>query len=198
MQERAGAQKRSLRKDIRERMATLGAVGRDLSIEAQERLLKSGLLDSARCVSLYRALPAELSTGLLEEKLRARGVRVLSPRVHPDRTQRELELCDADGTLVRSTFGIDEPHPEQRPVSLEVIDVFVIPGLAFDERGRRLGHGRGHYDATISANPRALRIGFFRDEAQIDRVPTEPHDQRLDWVATPSRIIACPPRTKPR
>jgi 5-formyltetrahydrofolate cyclo-ligase len=112
--------------------------------------------------------------------------------------RRALDLCAADEGLLRSAFGIDEPDPEQRPVSPQEIDAFVIPGLAFDERGGRLGRGRGHYDATIAANPRALRIGFFRDEARVDEVPTEPHDQRLDWIATPSRIIACPPRTKAR
>jgi 5-formyltetrahydrofolate cyclo-ligase len=198
MEEGPGARKRALRNLVRDRMTALGAVAHDLSAAAQAGLLKSGLLDSARCVALYRALPGELATGLLEETLRARGVRVLLPRVHPDRLRRELDLCASDEELVRSAFGIDEPHPEQPPISLQEIDAFLIPGLAFDERGGRLGHGRGHYDATIAANARALRIGFFRDEAGIDEVPTEPHDQRLDWIATPSRIIACPPRTKAR
>ena len=45
-------------------------------------------------------------------------------------------------------------------------------------------------------DPAALRIGFFREEARVDEVPAEPHDQRLDFIVTPSRIIACPPRGK--
>ncbi len=93
----------------------------------------------------------------------------------------------------QAAWGIAEPLPD-KPV-LEP-DVVLVPLLAFDARGGRLGYGGGFYDRTL-ARLRALNpvtaVGIGYDELKIDAVPHLDYDQRLDWVLTPSGPLRCCP-----
>jgi 5-formyltetrahydrofolate cyclo-ligase len=87
--------------------------------------------------------------------------------------------------LVAGRFGLREPRADWRnAVGLVEIGAFVLPGLAFDRRGGRVGWGGGHYDATLAAAPDALRIGLGFECQLVDDVPHEPHDALLHYVVT--------------
>jgi len=222
--------KHKLRAELRDRSRKLGPISPGDSTRAQERLLASGLLDACQCVAIYRALPSEISTDLIESSLRARGVRICLPRIAgepivgmpintatavspresscahaalPDmrpgaaHADRALEFCAAEGELVRSALGFEQPHSANTPIPLAQIDAFVIPARAADLRGNRLGRGRGHYDRTLAANPSALRIALLRDDFVIASVPIGEHDERLDALCTEARFALCPPRARP-
>ncbi|MCC9603454.1 5-formyltetrahydrofolate cyclo-ligase [Stieleria sp. JC731] len=99
--------------------------------------------------------------------------------------------------LERGAFGILEPaanlkaEPE-RLVSPEAVDFAIIPGLAFDTSGHRMGYGRGFYDRTLQRLvPNTPRVALAFDCQMFDRVPTEAHDVTMDWVITESGIIQC-------
>ena len=73
-------------------------------------------------------------------------------------------------------------------------DVLLVPLLAFDRNGWRLGYGGGFYDRTLAglkARKPVIAVGIAYDELEVDAVPHESYDQRLDWVFTPSRPICC-------
>jgi 5-formyltetrahydrofolate cyclo-ligase len=86
-------------------------------------------------------------------------------------------------------MGIPEPA---RPEWVEAVDAIVVPGLAFDAGGGRLGHGGGHYDAMLAAlGPGPARIGAAFDCQVVGNVPTGPRDERMDAVVTETRCLRC-------
>lgn len=143
----------------------------------------------ARTVALYAALGAEVDTAELARLALAGGKRIAWPRTSPSGPGLTFASCPA-AELVPGPARALEPPPDAPPVSLASIDVIVVPGVAFDARGGRLGRGRGHYDAALSRiRPGAIRVGLAFDEQVVARVPVEPHDVRVDVVVTPSGLL---------
>lgn len=141
----------------------------------------------------------EVDLGSLHDELIARGVLAL-PRIDWDnRTMRawllpRAERVDRSRDLVARRFGVPEPaHGE--PIDLEQLDAVLVPGLAFDRSGARLGRGAGFYDrflAPLDASSRAPRlIGVCFDRQLVVRVPTEAHDRRVDTLVTESGVFPC-------
>jgi 5-formyltetrahydrofolate cyclo-ligase len=93
--------------------------------------------------------------------------------------------------LMRGKFGLSEPAHD----SLEVIPtILLVPLLAFDSKGNRLGYGAGYYDAALCGLRQrgpVIAIGLGFDEQQVSEIPREPQDEPLDMILTPSRTIAC-------
>jgi 5-formyltetrahydrofolate cyclo-ligase len=152
------------------------------SAAAVERLLRlPELRRDVHTVLLYAAQPDELDVGGLVGPLRARGVRTLFPRVRGD----HLELVAASDllTLTLGYRGIHEPTgPAIDPA---VVDAAVVPGVAFDPHGARLGRGGGHYDRLLAALPEGcVRIGACFSCQVVPAVPMEPHDEPVDLVVT--------------
>jgi 5-formyltetrahydrofolate cyclo-ligase len=188
------AAKQSLRdRQLAQRKAR-GPVAEAISLSAESRLLESELLASAACVALYRALPSEISTTELAEQLSARGVQVVYPVVQAD---GPLEFHRAERGFARASLGIDEPHGVDKAslCPLDAIDAFLIPALAADLQGNRLGRGRAHYDRTLLAHPRAKRIALLCEWALVPAVPVGEHDAPLDALCTEARLILCPARS---
>jgi 5-formyltetrahydrofolate cyclo-ligase len=143
------------------------------------------LLAERHVVALYSSKGSEVDTLAIDENLRARGVRVVYPRiVDNDRVLAFHEVWP--DKLVRARFGLMEPRPDWRnQVGLVEIDAFVVPGVAFDRVGGRLGFGRGHYDATLAAaSPSALRVGLAFEVQLVDDVQREAHDVVLHVIVT--------------
>jgi 5-formyltetrahydrofolate cyclo-ligase len=138
--------------------------------------------DSAATVALFAAMRNEIDTVPLAAQLRARGARICYPRVLPGRRLSFHETLEAG--LVASNIGIPEPAADAPALPLTEIDLFVVPGLAFDPRGARLGWGRGYYDNTLAAAPQALRVGLCHAFQIIADVPAHGGDVRMDWLLT--------------
>lgn len=148
----------------------------------------------AETIGLYQALPGEIRTDGLATVLESAGKRCVFPRmVEGSRVLAFAPIHDS-AALVPGRMGILEP-PAGDDVSLEEIDLFVVPGLAFDPTGGRLGQGAGYYDATLAAAPWATRVGVAFDDQLLAQLPMESHDQHVDVVVTPS-TIARPPSTR--
>lgn len=144
---------------------------------------------AARTVAVYSAIRGEADPSAAAETLWARGVTVAFPRVVAGvRTLRFHAVTDT-GQLVPGAFGIASPTATSPEVPLSAIDVVVVPGLAFDRRGVRLGWGRGHYDATLTGCP-GVRIGFAYHRQLIECVPDSDHDQAMDFVVTETGAMA--------
>ena len=133
----------------------------------------------ARTLLLYYSLPHEPDTHAFLDAWSGRK-RVLLPVV----VGEELELREYAGPdcLAIGRFGIGEP---QGPAFIDYgsIDVAIIPGLAFDPMGHRLGRGRGYYDRLLPRlSPHTLRIGLCFPLQVIEQVPTDEHDRRVDLL----------------
>jgi 5-formyltetrahydrofolate cyclo-ligase len=146
-----------------------------------DRLRRLPELRRARVVALYAAHGSEVDVGALIAPLRARGVTTVLPRVDGD--ELRFVTTTADSRLAIGYRGVSEPHGPT--IELGTIDAIVLPGLAFDPVGGRLGQGGGHYDRLLSeVRPDALRIGVGHACQIVPRVPREAHDGPVDVVVT--------------
>lgn len=148
---------------------------------------------AAPIVSVYWPIRSELNTRPLIEALAARGRRVTLPVMHKVRHPLVFRDFTPGDELVKGPFGLSEPAPD-RPACDP--DIVFAPLAAFDRRGYRLGYGGGIYDATLvelRARKRVVAIGVAYSCQETDRVPTEPHDQRLDYLLTERETISAAP-----
>jgi len=135
-------------------------------------------------VALYAAKGSEVETSRIDERARARGLVVVYPRVEGHSRLLAFHAAAPD-ELVPTRFGLREPRADAPAVGVEEIAAFVVPGLAFDRAGWRIGWGRGHYDATFAAaSPTALRVGLAFERQLVDEVAHETHDVALHIIIT--------------
>ena len=188
--DRVAAEKAALRARMRSVRQAVSAQARAAAAEAiAERALELPDLADVRAVLLYGATPEEADPAPLEIGLRARGVRIAYPRVHGPR-ELALHWVDDPSALVGGAFGLREPAAEAPLALLEDMEAIVVPGVAFDTRGYRLGFGGGYYDALLAACGAAvLSVGVAFDEQIVARLPSEPHDRPVGLVVTPTRVI---------
>lgn len=135
-------------------------------------------------VALYAAKGSEVDTAGVDGFARGMDLVVAYPRVVEG--DRLLAFHRAGlGELALARFGLREPSADAPGVAIDEVAAFVVPGLAFDRAGGRIGWGRGHYDTTLAvAAPIALRVGLGYDCQMIDQVPREPHDIALHVIIT--------------
>jgi 5-formyltetrahydrofolate cyclo-ligase len=139
-------------------------------------------------VALYAPKGTEVDTAAIDAWARARDLRVVYPRVVDG--DRRLAFHEASiEALVPGKFGLREPAASAPAVEFLDIATVIVPGLAFDRAGRRIGWGHGHYDATLAhVAPSALRIGLAFECQLIEHVPHDPHDAVLHYVVTEAAV----------
>jgi len=161
-----------------------------------ERALELPELARARTVAAYVSVGAEPGTPALLDALRARGVRVLLPALLPD-NDLDWGAYSGEGSLARVQHGgktaLLEPAGERLgPDAVTGADVVLLPGVAVDARGTRLGRGGGSYDRVLArlaahgAHP--FLVVLLYDAEVVERLPDEPHDRPVQAVVTPSAV----------
>jgi 5-formyltetrahydrofolate cyclo-ligase len=150
---------------------------------AGARLLTLPEVVAARTVAGYVGAGTEPPTLPWLDALRARGVAVLLPLLRPDSS---LDWGAYDGVLVDGRLGLREPPFGGS--SIDAADVVVVPGVAYDSAGNRLGRGGGSYDRALSSVT-ALVVGLALDDEVVGAVPVEEHDRPVDVVVTPARVL---------
>ena len=133
-----------------------------------------------KVIMLYSALPDEVPTQILMDELVAQGKMVLLPRVISD-TDMELRRYTGRHDLQLGAYGILEPTGELFTV-YDTIDVAIVPGMAFDAEGYRLGRGKGYYDRFLARVPYLYKIGLCFSWQMVDKVPHDKHDIVMDEV----------------
>ena len=131
---------------------------------------------NARIVMIYSALPDEVQTQAFLEKWRNKKKIILPTVVGDDIIP--VELAENTGFAV-GDFNILEPQNE--PYTGDY-DLIVVPGVAFDRNGNRIGRGRGYYDRFLCKHLNVKRIGICFDFQLVDEVPTEPNDIRMNEI----------------
>lgn len=138
----------------------------------------------ARRVLAYRALPGEPDVSAL-----AGEFELLTPRAR-FRPQRRLTLHPWASATERSPFGVLQPPADAPERPLHEVDAVLLPGLAFDRAGLRLGYGGGFYDRLLPGFG-GLVIGVVWSPLWVARLPGDPHDCRAGWVATERGVEGC-------
>ena len=179
-------QKRALRTEVRSRLPRPGSAEFvTASVRAQERLLERALRDGHGVVALYRALPSECGTASIAAALQAGGREVCYPVVVPG--ERSLQFRRAAGVFVAGALGVEEPTGG--PIRLADISLLVVPAVAVDAAGHRLGRGKGHYDATLAAF-QGSSVALVFDSQLVPEVPVGDHDHPVGAVCTDLRWLA--------
>jgi 5-formyltetrahydrofolate cyclo-ligase len=182
--------KDTIRQRIRARRRRLApAFIRTASARIQRAVLGLPEWQASRSVCLYLALPGEVQTGQLLRACWKSGKRVLVPALRPACRRYALAQLRPDEPLRAGRWNVPEPaRPRWMPSGKA--DCVVVPGLAFDRRGGRLGHGGGHYDRLLvgAALRRAFKAGLALECQVTARVPMQKRDIRMDAVVTEKAI----------
>ncbi len=162
---------------------------KDLSIK--QRLFSLREFMDAKIVFFYASFRSEVETlSMIIESLKM-GKRVVLPKVQRKGHRIMLyEIIDIS-ELSLGDLGIPEPpFFKARSLSLDEVDIIVIPGVAFDYSGNRLGYGGGYYDMLLAQRQKKIPIVALAYEEQlVDKIPSETHDIRIDMIITDKRLI---------
>ncbi len=156
------------------------------------RLLELPEFATAHVVSAFAAMHSELDPSAVVDVAIERGISVVYPRVSDTRPRLRFHRVVGRGDLRRGAFGILEPGADAPEVAAVDIDLMLMPGLAFDDRGRRLGYGGGYYDevgALLRAAGRGFLVGVAFTCQLVERCPAGPGDVGVDCVVSAARLI---------
>jgi 5-formyltetrahydrofolate cyclo-ligase len=185
--------KQYIRRSIRARRRGLSEVERLAhSHRIWERVVGLPCYQRARVLLGYMAFDHEVLTDSLMQQAMASGKQLVLPMVLGDRQEMALySIEDLRSDVAPGYRGILEPQPQRtRVVAPETLELALIPGVAFDLRGGRLGLGAGFYDRLLSRLPRDIpTVGLAFDFQVIPRLPLQPHDMVVQAIVTEHRVI---------
>lgn len=181
--------KAAIRTDIRDRLRALDPQEKaDADRRILERVMALPAFQRAQKVFCYFPLAHEVNTTpLVEALLEVHGIAYV-PVTDPDERMLRVAEIAATDELTEGPFGILEPTS---PTFVEpaAIDVWIVPGIAFDGRGQRIGHGGGYFDAFFAEHPLdALKVALAYALQVVDEVPASDHDVPVDIVVTEDEI----------
>lgn len=194
----SGMSKKDLRVILRKRRAELcqAETGKRRARLMQERLLESSFWQKSRTVTLYVAVKGEPDTSLLLHEAWKDGKDVFLPRCRKGEPgSMDMIACAGPDELEVSGFGIPEPKlgTDSRLLSPEVLNaggatLIVVPALAFDRQGFRLGYGGGYYDRMLS-EACCASVGLAFHELLLDRLPHDAWDRPVGAVCTEEELL---------
>ena len=157
------------------------------SIELGERL--QAKMPSAHTILFFAPLPDELDVWPVMELSLALGVTCALPFFDTEKKSyvaKQIKQLATD--IVIGKFGVREPAAGCAEIPLERFDLVLVPGMAFDMVGNRLGRGRGFYDRLLQSAS-GVKCGVCYDLQLLEKIPTEPHDAKVDFVLTPGKCV---------
>jgi 5-formyltetrahydrofolate cyclo-ligase len=144
-------------------------------------------------ILVYASKPPEVDTGHLIDRLLEEGKHVIVPIIERESGGLRLSYLHNPSCLVRSTFQVPEPIGNEIPASPEAVQVAVIPLIAFDTAGSRLGYGAGYYDRFLKAHRHIVKIGIAFSLQQQPVLPQDADDIKMDVIVTEKKVYRCSP-----
>ncbi len=155
--------------------------------------MASKQFQGAESIQFYLSMRDEVSTGFLIDTAQRLKKRIVVPLLGSESellTFSELRSMEPE-TLEEGPFGVIQPRrPFQKKVMVKEIDLWVIPGIAFDKKGNRLGYGGGYYDRILYQHQKPV-IGLAFDIQLVPQLPAEPTDVPVDFIMTETQTIVC-------
>lgn len=162
------------------------------SNQIKKRLFALNEFKKASTILFYVSYDNEVFTHDMIKKCISNRKCVVVPVTDKENRRLIPSMLDNWRDLSLGAYGILEPKKEKiKEVSINKINLIVVPGVVFDERGHRIGHGAGYYDRLLRHSKNALRVGLAFEEQIVDKIPSEPHDIPVDKIVTEKRVIDC-------
>jgi len=198
-QARLKAELRKQMEDVRPGMAEVVRSAKSVQISAHVKTLLDRMAGdvAGSTVMSYVPFRSEVNVRPLIEQLWRGGYRVAAPKVNRENRMMECYVIEGTVDLIPGAWGILEPRADKPRLGLEErIDAVIVPGLAFDREGGRLGYGAGFYDRFFRGLeavglPMPVRIGVCYEDQIVPKVPMETHDYAVDWVVTENGASRC-------
>ncbi len=181
--------KRSLRQQMLAQRRCLDvAEYQAASLRAQRAFLAAAEYGRATVLALYAPVHNEADTSLVLATALDDGKRVAYPVVNG--SSLEFRLVTGDDELLAGAYGIREPAASCPVMAIGEADIIVVPGVAYDVTGHRIGYGKGYYDKALhQMEGRGHLVGFCFDFQVVEALKEEPHDVRMDLIITDRRVI---------
>ena len=182
--------KKELRQRLRKRLAAI--TREDMaarSARATQLLVETREFAESEVIMVFLSLPSEIDTTGLVLRAWQDHKRVLAPRISwEQRRMMPTEIRSLTSDLVETAMGLREPVTGT-PIPIPIIDMVVVPGIAFDDKGDRLGRGRGFYDRFL-AHPefKGISCGFAFEVQMIPEVPVGPLDRSVQMLVTDEKL----------
>lgn len=156
------------------------------SAKIEEALISLPQYKKSKTVMFFVSFNSEVHTHeMIKNSLGKKTVAV------PKITGHEIEpslIIDFDNLVPAGKFGILEPI-EAMKIACKSIDLVLVPGIAFDLEGHRIGYGFGYYDKFLNKVPKAVKIGLCFDFQIVEKIPKEEHDVPVDFIVTEERVV---------
>jgi len=181
-------EKAGLRRELIKRR--LGLPSEEVNKNSQkisELITQLEIFKKAERIALYFSIKNEVRTEQIFEMAMECGKKVYFP--HMEGTILEFHRVDDLGELKPGKFGIPEPRQDSAKIQTKDLDIIVVPGVAFDRLGRRVGYGKGYYDRTLKEIHKEKLIGLAYGFQVLDRIPVEAGDIGLGSLIMESGII---------
>lgn len=183
--------KRSLRKIMHEKRNSLSSheVAK-ASGKIVEKLVNLPYVKESRIIMSFMPYGNEVNIIPLNEWILEQGKALCIPRVLDGTNMDAVKIDSIMTGLVKNSYGIYEPSKDLKPIEPEKIELILVPGVAFDINGNRLGHGKGYYDRfLLNRSKNAITLGIAYSFQVLDSIPHDEHDVRLDGIVTESEVI---------
>ena len=163
----------------------------------EERAEKSGLIArhlmlliaEGETVMVFTSKEKEVNTRPLIEALFEQKNPVVVPIIQKEDVSLRLSYIRNMSVLVPSTFGVPEPIGNEIPAKPQDVDTIILPMLGFDRAGGRIGYGAGYYDWFLEKNPSLTKIGIAFGCQEMDGLPIDPNDVRMDLIVTEDGVV---------
>ena len=176
------ARKSQLRSEIK-KIKISAAIRRRRSLKLCSQIEKSSFFKHSQTIGLYSALADEIDVSRIAQKALDLKKNVFFPKVSGSQMSF-YEVFDLKADLKSGKFGILEPVLSRSKKRIRPLDLVLIPGRAFDKKGKRLGRGVGFYDRLLEKWSDSVRMGVAFSEQIVKCVPSEAHDVEMDIVLT--------------
>ena len=182
--------KAQIRNEVLERLRGASPIGlKRASKRIQLRLQDLPAFAHARVLVLYASFQREVDTHDIIRQLIGKTVLLLP--VMSQKNEIDLAQTTSFDGLKPNRIGILEPRGAEPFEDLGEIGLIVVPGVAFDPSGTRLGRGMGYYDRLLAKMPKAVKVGLCYELQIVPTVPQEPHDIRMDVLISETRTVYC-------
>lgn len=178
--------KRKIRKEMLDKLRNIHKEEKKQKVNTlKTKLFSLNEFKKAKCVMFYVSKHYEVDTHEMIDESIASGKKVVVPiTIKEERGLKLSELKDREKELIRGHYGIHQPGEKHiKPVSLEEVDLMVVPAIAFDRHGHRLGHGGGYFDKFLhKAPPTLFTVGLAFDFQLVDELPRYDTDIPLNKI----------------
>jgi 5-formyltetrahydrofolate cyclo-ligase len=152
------------------------------------RLINLKQFKDSKIVMFFVSFNSEVNTHeMIKESLKNKAVAV--PKVISHEIEPSI-ILDLDSLIPSGKFEIPEPI-ELMKIAYKNIDLVLVPGIAFDKSGHRIGYGFGYYDKFLKKVPKAVKVGLCFDLQVVDNISKEEHDVPVDFIVTEERVLEC-------